>query len=1050
MNNIEQNRSWKQLSSFSVILVMVVLMIIGASMLSLLKIQYTPSRERSAFTIYFSWNDASARVLEQEVTSKIEGALSTINSLSKISATSGKGKGNIALWFKKETKIDAARFEVATIIRQIYDKLPQGVSYPVFNMSTSGNNLTTILVYTINANLPPDRIIKYAKEHLTSKLSKIDGIESINFTGATPFEWVVTFNPNITRTLGITTKEISSAFNEYFSEDIIGDVSIGSEIINIRLKNIQNIKIEDIPIKKTDNRIYYLRDFATIVYKESLPTSYYRINGLNTINMQIMANPNINTIDVANQVKEIIVDAEKIFPENYTLYNTYDESEYIKDELSKIFLRSVLSLLILLIFVYIVSRSLKYLFVIFISILVNLLIAVIFYYFLGLEIHIYSLAGITISLSIMIDSTIVMVDHFSYYKNKKAFFSILGALLTTIAALLVVFLLPYEQKSNLTHFVWVIIINLSVSAIVAFLFIPSLLDKITLKQKGVIKLGRKGKRRVVCFSLFYARFINWSRRHRWIYIIVFLLAFGIPIHLLPSEIKSKENENIGFFGNIYNKTIGSQWYQSNRDIFEKVIGGSFRVFSKSLNSNSFYRQAQPQKTLTISASMPEGCSVHQLNDIMQNMENFLSQYEEIDMYRTSISSHDNGRIIVTFKKEYESTVFPFMLKQQVISKAIGFGGATWAVYGVDENGFNNNIGGYGYKSHTIELKGYNYDALYGFAVQMLDSLKTNRRVSELEIYSGQGFSSPQNEFFIEYNKEKIIETGLNTNIYFNYMTQQLYDYYIGSVFDGKNILQVRLVSSKKDTFDLWHIKNDLIDIDTVKSRLTDIGTINKQRSGNDIYRENQEYALFVAFNFIGTYELADKITNKYVDIFNTTILPMGYKAEFNQQYWRASEQQQQTKLLFFVILIIFAICAILFESLLKPLVIIFMIPLGFIGLFVTFAWFDIIFDQGGFAAMIMLCGIVVNAGIYIINEYNIIRRQSGVAGIKVFIKAFNRKIVPTILTIISTVLGLIPFLFDGNDTVFWFAFATGVMGGMILSIIALIVFLPVFLPVKNK
>ncbi|MDR1554226.1 MAG: efflux RND transporter permease subunit [Prevotellaceae bacterium] len=1046
MPNLTANNSWKRLSSFSVILIMIVLMIVGAAMLSLLKIQYTPTHERSAFTVSFSWDGASARVLEQEVTSKIEGALSTIDDISKITAISSKERGNITLWFKKGMKIDAARFEVATQIRQIYNKLPDGVSYPVFNMAVSGNDLKTILVYTINSDIPPDRIIKYAKEHITNKLSKIDGIESINFSGATPFEWVITFKPNIIKTLRINTSDISSAFNKHFNENIVGNISDGTEIITIRLKNIQDAKIENIPVRNINNRIYYLRDFATVEYKESLPNSYYRINGLNTINMQIMANPNINTIEISNKVKKVVDDIKDRFPQNYTLYNIYDESEYISKDLSIIFLRSILSLLILLVFVYAVSRSLKYLFVIFISILANLLIAVVFYYLFGLEIHIYSLAGVTISLSIIIDSIIVMVDHFSYYKNKTVFLSILGALLTTIVALLIVFLLPDDQKRNMTHFVWIIIINLSISATIAFVFIPSLLEKITLKRKGIIRLGVRNKRKVVHLSLFYERFINWGRKHRWIYIVVLVLAFGIPVHLLPTEIKTEENKN-NILSAIYNKTIGSQWYQNNKDIFEKILGGSFRVFSKSLNSVSFYRQAQPQKALTISASMPEGCNVHQLNDIMRNMENFLSQYEEIDMCRTSISSYDNGKITVTFKKEYENTAFPFMLKKQVISKAIGFGGATWVVYGVDENGFSNNIVGYGYKSHSIKIKGYNYDALYDYANRMLDSLKTNRRVSELEIYSESALS--KNEFFIEYDKEKIIETGLNTKDCFNYLIQQLYDYRIGYVFDGNDISQVRLVSSEKDMFDLWHIQNDLISIDSTKGRLTGIGTVNKRRSGNDIYRENHEYVLYIGFNFIGTYELADKIIKKYVDIFNTSVLPMGYKVESIRRYWTLDEQKQQTKLLLFVVLIIFGVCAILFESLRKPLAIIFMIPLGFIGLFLTFAWFNVIFDQGGFAAMIMLCGIVVNAGIYIINEYNTIRRQSNVSNIKVFTKAFNRKFIPAMLTIISTVLGLIPFLFDGNNTVFWFAFAAGVIGGMIFSIIALIIFLPIFLPLNQ-
>lgn len=180
------------------------------------------------------------------------------------------------------------------------------------------------------------------------------------------------------------------------------------------------------------------------------------------------------------------------------------------------------------------------------------------------------------------------------------------------------------------------------------------------------------------------------------------------------------------------------------------------------------------------------------------------------------------------------------------------------------------------------------------------------------------------------------------------------------------------------------------------------------------------------------------------------------------------------------------ICAILFESLRKPLSIIIMIPLGFIGLFLSFPICRVSsFNQGGFAAMIMLCGIVVNASIYLISEYNTVTKErcrripspltpfsadssdgnekskskkwaSGLTpqewqNVRFWTKAYNRKIIPTLLTILSTVLGLIPFLFDGKeDNYFWFAFGIGVIGGMIFSIIALIFYMPVFVPLKKK
>ena len=66
-------------------------------------------------------------------------------------------------------------------------------------------------------------------------------------------------------------------------------------------------------------------------------------------------------------------------------------------------------------------------------------------------------------------------------------------------------------------------------------------------------------------------------------------------------------------------------------------------------------------------------------------------------------------------------------------------------------------------------------------------------------------------------------------------------------------------------------------------------------------------------------------------------------------------------------------------------------------------------------------------------------------GFRIYVKAFNHKIIPVILTILSTILGLIPFIIGGQKEVFWFAFAVGTIGGLIFSLIALFIYFPLFL-----
>lgn len=431
------------------------------------------------------------------------------------------------------------------------------------------------------------------------------------------------------------------------------------------------------------------------------------------------------------------------------------------------------------------------------------------------------------------------------------------------------------------------------------------------------------------------------------------------------------------------------------------------------------------------------------------MENYISQFDEVQTFRTSISSHDNARITVSFKPQYENTAFPSLLKQEIMRAATNFGGATWHVYGVDDANFNNDVVST-YKPNQIRLWGYNYDELMRYAGMLIDTLSQNRRVIEPEIIDGNAYVVTQNELTLKFDRDNIAASGINVRQYYSALQNMLYSSSLRSVYNGQQMQSVVLESAEKESFDRWHIDNAPVEINQKRTKLAAVGSIERQRSGFNIYRNNQSYEIKVGFSFVGSYELGRKVIDNTVNTFNDNILPIGYRAYTPWSGRWGDNNGQQVKLIMLVMAIIYAMCAIIFESLRKPLVIVVMIPVSFIGVFLMFGFTDFVFDQGGFAAFVLLCGIVVNAGIYLINEEDDIAKRSRKTGIRLYLKAYNRKIIPIILTILSTVLGLIPFLYDGPNEVFWFAFALAAMSGTAFSLIALIVYMPVFIPIRKK
>ena len=256
---------------------------------------------------------------------------------------------------------------------------------------------------------------------------------------------------------------------------------------------------------------------------------------------------------------------------------------------------------------------------------------------------------------------------------------------------------------------------------------------------------------------------------------------------------------------------------------------------------------------------------------------------------------------------------------------------------------------------------------------------------------------------------------------------------------------LKLNSRQSGKYDVWSLANIPFEINGHSYKLADFAKVQKGLSPQKVAKENQQYRLCLQYEYIGSGEQGSKLLKKDLEEFNAG-LPMGYMAEEEQQSWFWEEKDnKQYALLLIVIAIIFFTTSILFNSLKQPLAIIFVIPISYIGVFLTFYLFGLNFDQGGFASFVLLCGITVNASIYIMNEYNDVRRRfPKLIPVRAYVKAWNAKIIPIFLTIVSTILGFIPFIVGMGKEAFWFPLAAGTIGGLIMSIIGIFIFLPIF------
>lgn len=1038
-------------SSFTLIVTFVCLSLVGLALVPLLPVKLSPSHDMPGLSVSFSMPGNSARVVETEVTSRLEGMLSRVSGIKNITSVSDNDGGYISIGLDKHTDMDATRFEVSTLIRQLWSQLPDGVSYPQISTRRSDDKASrSFMTYTLNAPATPVIIQKYGEERIKPMLSALNGVYKVELSGATPMEWRIVYDIVQLEHIGISVQDILSAIAERYGREFLGicelERSGGSEwirLVRTTEGGTDGFVPSEITVKTRDGSMIPLDRLVKVTRTEQEPTSYYRINGLNSVYLSITASETANQLALAKEVKKIIAEAEAVMPPGYEIHTGYDATEYISKELDTIYFRTGITVLILLLFVALITRNMRYLFLIVTGLTVNIAVAAILYYALGLEIQLYSLAGITISLNLVIDNIIVMTDHILRRRNLKAFMSVLAATLTTVGALVIIFFLDEKIRLNLQDFAAVVIINLGISLLVALFFVPPLIEKIGLAAGRPRRARMWVKRGAVYFTRFYRGMIVLLCRYRVIAFILLVLGFGLPVFMLPNKIEDAEAK--GGWAEWYNKVFDNTIYREDiKPIVDKALGGSLRLFVEKVYDGSYFNRDESEVVLSINATLPNGSTLEQMNVLIKRMETYLSEFKEIRQFQTSVYNARRASIQVYFKEEHSHTGFPYVLKSNVISKSLSLGGGSWSVYGLQDQGFSNDVRESA-GSFRVKMYGYNYDELEYWAEEMKKQLLAHRRIKEVTINSEfSWWKDDYTEFYLEFDKRKMAKENLTAYGLFAvlrpvFMRNQL----AGSIIYNNSLEYLRLSSIQSSDYDVWAFMAAPFVVNGKQYKLSDFAVMAKGQVPKQVAKENQQYRLCLQYEYIGSSEQGRKLLEKDIELLKKR-LPMGYTVQNENAYWNwGKDDNSQYLLLLVVISIIFFISAILFNSLSQPLAIIFVIPVSYIGVFLTFYLFGLNFDQGGFASFVLLCGITVNASIYILNEYNAIRRDfPRLSPLRAYTKAWNVKIIPIFLTVMSTILGFVPFMI-GDKTPFWFPLAAGTIGGLVMSVIGIFIYLPV-------
>jgi multidrug efflux pump subunit AcrB len=1037
-------------SSFSVMTTFGVLAIIGLVASERLNLQLVPTLRDSQFYISFWWSDASPRIIEREVTAHLEAVFSSIRGLQAISSISSKGGGVITLQFKKKLNRDKLRYEIASRIRQCYNNLPKGVTYPSISDVETTHWRPALLTIGMTTTGTSKELDYFIQKQVIPSLSLIQGVRETTVTTSEKNIVDITFSSEKVLALKMTGDEIAAEIKAFLKhlpvgrvkyEDVRGDTS---EIqVDLNFNRTDSIDWNKIPIRNTEGRIIYLGDVATIVIRGQSPNAYFRVNGLKTMILSVQADESANSVHVSTAIKKLL-NQKGWMPETCFATVLNDQSDFLEAQLEKIEWRVALSLFVLMTFLGISSRQ-KLVPIILVS-CCSLSIAIIPIVLLGAQINSYSLMAVVVGIAFTICFCLSSLRY--SYRNcfANGVFELTISSIPILIALSLVFLLNENRRVHFEDFSVLLMSIVIVTILTALVLIPAMQTRFAnLSNPPAPNLARK--RFITICNRGYQKFLVIAYKCRFALIFMIIMSFGIPIHLLPEKLLGSDRAS-----NFYNHTIGNIKYAINeKPAVSKIFGGTFRLFSDRVFSNS-YISPQGRTMLYLTARMPEGCTILQMNETIRAMENFLSKFDEIQLFQSTIASYKSASIKIQFLPRYEQSDFPLLLKGHLESKAIDLGGANWNVFGVGIPFSNSTFGGF--KSNRIILEGYNYEELYRYSEQLRDEIARHPRVADVQVStSDKSLEAPADEFYFSFNDQLLASHNISKQDFFRVLKERGTQGLVGHVSMAGELTPVYSHSDKFNAFDTWEMNNTTINTNTGAVNVGQAGTVIKRASGSDITKYDQQYRMVLLYDFIGPPALGKKIEERFINGFQGK-LPLGFSVHSERNTllrvgpsatvsWDKDEDGQYY-ILAIAVLLTYIASAVTFESLLQPLIVISMIPICFIGSFLAFVAANANFDEGGFIGSILLCGLAASGTILIVNTYNSYTPSNGNSVQRITKAVLHNFEVTTILTIFIS-LSLTPFIVLGQQEPFWYSFSVATVGGLIFSSVGLYIFAPLFL-----
>lgn len=1010
-------------------LLLVLVLIMGILSWYQLPQEMFPVVEMDKVKITTIYKGTSPEEMERLVSLPIEEEFDDMMEIDVITSSSSEGLSNIIIDLKSGTNVSEFVNDARAVLERITD-LPEDAKRPELTRMKSRIPVVSVALY---GDISRSHLFELAEE-VKRRLLNIPGVASAGISGNREWELWVEVEPSRLAVLRVPLSRVMQVLRDNLDDLPGGSIKASEGDILLRGKGVQPEAeaLSKLVLRHSANGgELLLGEVAKISVRLEEARTLARFNGRSSVNMIVTKTAESSTIEISRQVREMALKMRSELPASVQLGVFSDLSTYVKTRLETVKSSGIVGLALVLLSLYL-FLNFRVALITALGIPVSFLFAIILMDYFGVTINMVSLFAFLVVLGMVVDDAIIVTENiYRHMENglpaeraaiigaREVYWPVVASTATTIAAFLPMFAIGGTMGAFIAVIPIIVICTLIGSLIEAFGVLPSHAKEILKVKKPT---GRATRIDWAAWLKRYTEFVRWSLHNRYLVCVAIIGILLITVVLATTR--------------------------SSFELFGTVDSGQFFINAEAPNTYSL-------QDTTVLAKQMEAIMFDELNS--DELESLLTNVGVtfIDFHTVKFDSNFI-QLMVDLKKPLPEGFIDRWISP-VISLRFDWDGTRerssseiinvlrermQTISGLQRLSILRPAGGPAGADIEIGVVGKEFELLREIGEEVKLALQTLPGVYDIR----QDLEPGKLEYQYTLN-ERGRQLGLTQARLAETIRGGYQGIEVAHVTRGNKRLPVRVIYPESLRKQAATLGQQRIVLDNGKTVYFDeVADIRFGRSFDSVKRRDmQRLATITAevdANITTAIEVSDYIQQQFS---NLSERHPGIELVFMGEKREASDSMHDMISAFFIALVmIFFILAALFKSLLDPLVVMFAIPFGIIGVIMGHFVMGFHLQFLSMVGFLALAGIIVNDSLILV-DFAKKMRAKGEERIEAMVEAGRVRARPILLTSVTTFLGISPLIFfSTGQTAFLSPMAVSLGFGLLFATVLILIGVPCF------